>query len=324
MITNFNLQKIILPAFDLELQRVVPHLKHETLQKQLNISSIFFDSVIISPSFVLESELTERIVNDNKQLVDNGIINITIRENSLSLFLDKKINIYSKYKPFYERIFLDWSTWPILFNAKVVQRKKEIGKTLDARWLIELTSNNVFSLKNRIINIFESDMLSKTASLIIAKLKSIPESRCEEPFVWELIKCRLDYCKFEINQQQAKKIELIIRSHLLGLYFDILAETVGASVSSFCNIGLLTIDHLINDRVIHLNLIECIFKSLNIYPHILSFNAEQIIASKSNLEYRFFRETCLSLLSDIKNENDLFEKVQQEYLNEQKFWGCPR
>ncbi|MEW5897270.1 MAG: hypothetical protein AB1668_06245 [Nanoarchaeota archaeon] len=320
MITDINLQKIILPVFDLELQRVVPHLKLETLQKQLNISSIFFDSVIISPSFVLESQLTERIVNDNKKLVDNGIISITIRENSLSLFLDKKINIYSKFKPFYERIFLDWSSWPILFNAKVVQRKIEIGKTLDARWLIELTSNNVFSLKNRIIKIFENDIFSKNPSVIIDKLKSIPGSRGEEPFVWELIKGRLECSKIEINQQQAKNLESIIRSHLLGLYFDILAETVGASVSSFYNIGLLTIDHLINNRIIHFNLIECIFKSLNIYSHILSFNDEQIIASKSNLEYRFFRETCLSLLNDIKYENDLFEKIQQEYLGEQKFF----
>lgn len=313
MLKKCDLNRVILPSCDLELQRITS-ISKDIVQRQLLIATLFFDVVIVSPSFVIESQMTEDTLKARKELINEGAVAITIREDTLDLFLTKKYFTYKGFKRHYKRLFEATSSIPLISEAKIIHRSGEIGRTLDKRWLEELSSKHIFSLRSRIHQLFENK--EKMAESIVDALNKIPTERDARPFVWELASTYLSTFRSTLDSLSYSRLETIIRIHLLGLYFDALSHSVDASICSFNDMRLPKLDHLINSKKISITVLEGILKVLDIYKVVILLKDWQVIETKQGIEYKYFMETFVRFMDDVRRVDQISDAYQAKLMDE--------
>jgi len=273
----------------------------------------------MSPSFVIESKLTEKLFCDYHELIEEQQVAIELREEDIDSFLLKKAIVYEPFKEQYDNIFENSASIHLLSRSKVVYRYEEIGRLLETKWKEELESAHIFSLRSRINDLLSNDTV--LAGLIISDFYGLPEKRDGRPFVWELVQEYVEGYKDMLGPVKAKSLEAIVRSHLLGLYFQALSTSVDASVGSFKDVGLLKLEHLVIDKSFSLDMFDKILRILKLNKIIHGLDGSQILDTKSTIEYKCFKETYIKLLNAVGQIDKIYDVLQSRLTEERRFFN---
>lgn len=267
---------------------------YESINNELRVIIAFMpidECVVLSPTFLFESEIALKLVKKNYNFVKNGFIRLYMKESSLQDVLEKKQITYkrvgniSKYKSAY---FSKDKKQILKLNIPSIRKINSVGTTSLDMWIKRYNTKLINSEIDP--NIYHE----------LIKRVTLTEERS---FLWESVNRQLANMKIP----EIDRLELNIRNEMSMSYLNAF-EKQGLIIpnNSFIVPNFLYDEK--SQKTFNIFKYTRIAQICDIYDKIINISSNDMIKLKFNNDY----ERCVNVIRGYVNKNLILDEIISE------------
>jgi class 3 adenylate cyclase len=316
IITTTRPVRLVVPITDLEAQRVlqIPRL---AIHENLRMAHLVAETIVASPSFLIESRTTEHFYRTHKELVKQRDLVISMKEAVVEECVERKQREYnnSTLKERYPGYFNPERPLSLLRLAIPLARHGEMKSLLLERLRKSILSAHPFSLASELRSLIEG----KGAEQLLAGLTALPDQVGELPFTWEVLDTLISPTLSSLPDASVRSAKRVLRQRLLSWYCDSLASLSQSVVQGFGDWNLSRLDAEMN-RVTRLSLLTfgSALRLLNVKEVILRMSDWELFAVKQSSQFRSFIECYCTIVHTCETHATALQSFLEELEREQR------
>lgn len=312
-------EHLIVPITDLEAQRVFP-ASVGRLRSYLRTAHLLARAVVVSPSFLFESQKTEWFYRRHLELIHVGDVLVSMSEYAVDDFIDKKREEYGdspELKGRYGGYFRPTGPLQLLRGVQAVERAGRMKETILANLTALVESAHPFSLCMEL-----RGMVGNKADDILNVLRNAGPLSGQLPFTWEVLDRIISPSLCSLDEKCIRRVKRSLRLRLLSLYFQSLAALSGSAVQSFGDYGQPRFDvGWSASKSVSLDTFEATLGVLKVKDHIDRLTDLQLFELKNSAEAAGFTRWYFDVAVQCLDRKGALQKLMSQLEDERKYLG---
>ena len=252
------------------------------------------ERIIISPTFLFESEMCRKIIGRNREFVDNGYLLQYMKESSNRDFWEKKAERYKK-------------AMEICLDYKEAYDNISIYKEVNKIWMPKVEKKESVGIDSRLIFCKSIQKTGKKEGIpdsIIERILKIINDISDDVFLWEVVQNAL--IVRGITSSIIRKLS--IRQEMNNSYLNVFGNhSVQIPYNSIISDGIIGYDSIYD-----IWKIKCILHTLGILFYVNLMSAGELIKIRNNIDMQEVLQIIREGLSQKKAVETICKSVQEK------------